>query len=234
LSNFLAVANRRVVGADLCMNSLRLAENFRRKQHLSRVSFVQMNLFRPSFSPGSFDVVLCNGVLLTTLDPEAGFASIARLVKPGGHIVIGLYNRYGRFFTNVRRVIFRITGGRGQWLDPYLRSFKLDPEKRRAWYRDQYEHPHETQHSFGDVLRWFDRYGIEFVRGIPNPIPFEPPLADNLFEASRPGTAIDHFMVQSAELCRGSQEGGFFVMIGRRPPDARVPERPVQAVGAGS
>ena len=50
----------------------------------------------PALRPEQFDVVLCNGVLHHTSDPHGGFRSIARLVKPGGHIVIGLYNKYGR------------------------------------------------------------------------------------------------------------------------------------------
>ena len=34
--------------------------------------------------------------------------------RPGGHIVIGLYNTYGRLMTDLRRLIFRLTGGRAQ------------------------------------------------------------------------------------------------------------------------
>ena len=43
--------------------------------------------------PGTiqFDVVLCNGVLHHTSDPYGGYRGIARLVKPGGLIVVGLY-----------------------------------------------------------------------------------------------------------------------------------------------
>ena len=96
LSNFLGVSCRRVVGADMCLNSLRLAERFRREHRLSRVRFVQMNLFRPCFKPGQFDVVLCNGVLHHTGDPRGGFEGLVPLVKPGGFIIVGLYNRFGR------------------------------------------------------------------------------------------------------------------------------------------
>jgi len=122
LSNFLGITCRRVVGTDLCMNSLRLGETFRREHHLSRVRFVQMNLFRPCFKPAQFDVVLCNGVLHHTSDPYGGFRALVPLVRPGGHIVIGLYNRFGRAATNARRAIFRLTGNRARWLDPYLRE----------------------------------------------------------------------------------------------------------------
>jgi hypothetical protein len=63
LSNFLGVSCQRVIGVDLCLNSLRLGEQFRDKHGLNRVRFTQMNLFRPCFKPEQFDVILCNGVL---------------------------------------------------------------------------------------------------------------------------------------------------------------------------
>ena len=99
LSNFLGISCRRVVGADLCLNSLRLGEQFRQAQSLDRVRFTQINLFRPPFRRQQFDVILCNGVLHHTSDPRRGFEALVSLLKPGGHIVIGLYNTYGRLMT---------------------------------------------------------------------------------------------------------------------------------------
>jgi SAM-dependent methyltransferase len=223
LSNFLGIACRRVIGTDLCLNSLRLGDTFRRQHALSRVRFVQMNLFRPCFRPAQFDVVLCNGVLHHTSDPYGGFKSLVPLVRPGGHIIIGLYNRYGRFATNVRRRVFRMTGGRGRWLDPYLRT-DLGVEKRRAWFADQYQHPHESTHTMGEVLRWFDETGLHFVRGVPSVSDgvddLEPPA---LFRDSPRGSALDRFMAQSRLVVTGNREGGFFIMIGRRPAPVGAP-----------
>jgi 2-polyprenyl-3-methyl-5-hydroxy-6-metoxy-1,4-benzoquinol methylase len=55
-----------------------------------------MNLFRPALRQNAFDVVVCNGVLHHTADPLGGFRSISRLVKAGGFIIVGVYNRIGR------------------------------------------------------------------------------------------------------------------------------------------
>ena len=52
-----------------------------------------MNLFRPVFKAETFDVVICSGVLHHTSDPLTGFQSISKLVKKGGYIIIGLYNK---------------------------------------------------------------------------------------------------------------------------------------------
>jgi carbamoyltransferase len=214
LTNFLGVACRRVIGTDLCMNSLKLGERFRREHNLSRVRFVQMNLFRPCFKPGQFDVVLCNGVLHHTSNPLGGFNTLVPLVKPGGFIVIGLYNTYGRLATNTRRAIFRLTGGRARWLDPYLRT-AIGSEKRRAWFADQYQHPHESTHTFGEILGWFRNSGIDFVGSVPS---FSNAPEDaGLFTATTAGSAPKRFLAQSRLIATGNREGGFFLMIGQRP-----------------
>ncbi|MEE9269707.1 MAG: methyltransferase domain-containing protein [Candidatus Krumholzibacteria bacterium] len=219
LTNFLGRSCRRVIGADLCLNSLRLGESFRREAGLERVRFMQMNLFRPALRPERFDVVLCNGVLLTTRDPFEGFQHLAGLVKPGGHIVIGLYNTYARLATDVRRQIFRVTRGRAKWIDPVLRQEGLSEDKRRAWYADQYCHPHETKQTFGEVQEWFDKTGFEFVRGVPAMRPEDDGLGgESLFDAQPRGTKLEHFLVQAMQIVApGQKEGGFFIMIGRKP-----------------
>ncbi len=219
LSNFLGIGCRRVIGTDMCLNSLRLGEEFRSRHDLSRVLFVQMNLFRPCFRPTRFDVILCNGVLHHTADPYGGFRGLLPLLKPGGHIVIGLYNRYGRLLTDLRRQLFRLTGGRARWIDPVLRRGSISTGKRDAWFADQYRHPHESKHTMGEVLRWFDECGIEFVRGIPALTPDRDGLAGaHLFEPQPRGSALDRATVQLSEIvAAGQAEGGFFVMIGRRP-----------------
>ena len=190
-------------------------------QHgLARVRFVQMNLFRPVFKPGQFDVVLCNGVLHHTADPLGGFRQLVPLVKPGGYIVIGLYNQYGRLLTDARRGLFRVTGGRARWIDPILRGGQASFDKRRAWFADQYRHPHESKHTFGEVAAWFDGAGLEFVRGVPALRMEDDGLAggNSIFEPQPRGTALDHFLAQAAEIVApGQREGGFFVMIGRKP-----------------
>jgi SAM-dependent methyltransferase len=218
LSNFLGISHRRVVGADLCLNSLRLGEAFRAEHGLDRVRFVQMNLFRPCFADHRFDVVLCNGVLHHTADPRGGFEGLVRLVKPGGHIVVGLYNRYGRLATDARRHLFRLTGGRMKWIDPILRHTGLSEGRRKAWFADQYRHPHESKHTIDEVLNWFDAMGVEFVRGVPGVLPDGPAFAaGDLFSPQPRGSRLDHALVQAKEIIAGNREGGFFLMIGRKP-----------------
>jgi carbamoyltransferase len=217
LTNLLAIGCRNVIGTDLCLNSLRLAEEFRHRHSLNRARFLQMNLFRPALQAERFDVVLCNNVLHHTSDPYGGFRSIARLVRPGGSVVIGLYNRYGRLLLDARRVVITMTGGRLRWLDPYLRTTPPSDANREAWFADQYRHPHESRHTMGEVLRWFDEQGFDFVNAVPKTRAWDRTASDErLFEPVDRGTALDRALAQAKMVTTGSREGGFFVMIGRK------------------
>lgn len=217
LSNFLGVGCRTVIGTDLCMNSLRLAEGFRKKHALSRVRFLQMNLFKPAMKPEQFDVVLCNGVLHHTSDPYGGFRSISRLVRPGGYILIGLYNTYGRLMHNARRLVFKLTGGHLKRIDPYLRTTRMSESNQEAWFADQYQHPHESKHSMGETLFWLDENGFDFVNAIPKFRVWEQFRSnESLFEPTEPGTRFQRALAQAKMIITGSQEGGFFIVIGQK------------------
>jgi SAM-dependent methyltransferase len=217
LSNFLAVSGRVVYGADLCLNSLKLGRQFSVNNALDSVHFVQMNLYKPIFPAESFDYVLCNGALPAVHDPFGGFRSIARLVRPGGYIVVGLYNWYGRLWNDLRRAIFNLTGDRFQFLDPHLARTDLDDEKKRVWFMDQYKHPQEIKHTTDEVLGWFDQTGFEFVNGLPKVTPLGRfSEFELLFDKNPRGSRLDHLLAQLQQILSGGPEGGFFVMIGQK------------------
>ncbi len=221
LSNFLArVPDRGVVAIDFCLNSLKLAQAFKQENGLDNVTFAQMNLFRPALTPESFDVVLCNGVLHHTESPEQGFLSISRLVRPRGFLIVGLYNTWGRWPTDLRRKLFRLSGGRLHFLDPHLRNPAVGPRRKHSWLMDQYYHPHESKHSMGEVIGWFAEHGFDFVHSLPSSRPFQSfSSSESLFALRPPGTPLDRFMVQLGMLLSGGREGGLFVMIGRKVPE---------------
>lgn len=216
LSNYLAATClARIHAADMTLASLRLGRDFARRNDIQRVRFLQMNLFRPCIRPGSMDFVISNGVLHHTADTREAFLSIARLVKPGGHIVIGLYNHIGRLRTDFRRVLWKLFGDRALVLDPHLRK-RLSPEKRRAWIRDQYAHPVERKHGMSETLGWFEEAGFDFVSSIP-PVSGSFGPETKLFERHSPGTPLDRLMAEAGMLFSTyGGEGGLYVMIGRR------------------
>jgi len=158
--------------------------------------------------------VISNGVLHHTHDTRKALGSISQLVKPGGHIILGLYNRIGRLRTDLRRGLRRVFGDRILVLDPRLRK-GLSPERRRAWMRDQYFHPQERKHSISEVIRWFEETGFSFVSSIPKIVgTFSE--GEQIFQPQSPGTRVDRILTEIEMLFSDlGGGGGLFVCVGK-------------------
>ena len=217
LSNFLGMGwGRTVIGADLCLNSLRLAKTFRDRCSIENAHFVQMNLFCPPFPDATFDLVISNGVLHHTSDPEGGFHAIARKLKPGGHVIIGLYNWLGRLPTLWRRALIETFGDGWAKLDPRLRGSRLNSGRWAAWYMDQYRHPHESRHSMAEVQQWFARSGIDLLLTIPPAGGEDFTEQTQLFRPHSARSRLDYVVSELEMLLTGGRDGGLYMMIGRK------------------
>ena len=197
MSLFLAVAGREVVGLDLSLASLCRAEAFRQRAGIGSARFVRANLFRAPLAPACADVVIANGVLHHTSDAAGALAALAALCRPGGHVVVGLYNRYGRALLPLYRG----------------RHAKGQSARDRAWYLDQHAHPHETRHTAEEVLGWMEELGLEFVSSHP-PLSLGEPDGPP-FTAASAGSALGRLLAQLSWLGR-AEDGGLWVMVGRR------------------
>jgi SAM-dependent methyltransferase len=215
MSLYLARADRRVVGLDLSRAALALGAAAARRYGIGNVSFVECDLSRLPLRAGAFDIVYCSGVLHHTPDPEAAFRAIAGAVKPGGHIVLGLYNLYARLPLRLRRLVARATRYRWIPFDPVLRERAVEPARREAWLRDQYRHPEEHRHSVAEVRRWFAGNGIDYVSTYPSTLIGVRP--ENLFEPAEDEWPLETLLAQLGWMRSLGGEGGLFVTIGRRP-----------------
>jgi SAM-dependent methyltransferase len=216
LSLFLGTGDRLVVGADLTRASLLLAASAARRFGIDRVRFVEMDLREPALRTGAFDVVYCSGVLHHTRDPEASFRAVARLARPGGVVVVGVYNAYARIPHRLRRGVARLTGFRWIPLDPVLRDRASEPARRLAWLRDQYRHPEEHRHTLAEVQRWFRASGVTYLRTYPTTVIGEPALhAGGLFEPAADDWGFESLLQQLRWSWTLGREGGLFVVIGR-------------------
>jgi SAM-dependent methyltransferase len=214
MSLYLARADRLVIGADLTRESLRLGAEAARRFGLDRVQFVETDLNRPGLRAGAFDVVYCSGVLHHTPDPRAAFASIARLARPGGMIVLGLYNAVARVPLLLRRSLARASNYRWIPFDPVLADRRAEPDRREAWLRDQYMHPEEHLHSLGEVRGWFAENQVEFIRAYPSAQIGEDP--EDLLEPECDHWPVEDWLAQVGWMFRLGGEGGLFVSVGRR------------------
>jgi SAM-dependent methyltransferase len=230
MSLYLARAERRVVGADLTRASLRLAIAAAHRFGLeSRVSFIEMDLQNPALRPGAFDVVYSSGVLHHTPNPRESFAHVARLARPGGIIILGLYNAVARIPLRVRRAVARASNYRFTLFDPVLRDRAAEPARREAWLRDQYQHPEEHRHTIGEVRGWFSENGVEYLRTYPSSL-----LAtdsDDLFSPAGDHWPIEEWLAQLGWMRTLGHEGGLFVIIGRASAMASAISRAPSASG---
>jgi SAM-dependent methyltransferase len=214
MSLYLARADRLVIGADLTCTSLELAAAAAHRFKVDRVLFVETDLHRPGLRPGSFDVVYSSGVLHHTPNPRASFARIAQLARPGGMIVLGVYNAIARVPHRLRRMVARWTDYRLLPFDPILRSRKHEPARREAWLRDQYLHPEEHRHTLREVQKWFVENDVEFVRAYPSALIGEDP--DDLFVFAADNWLLEGWLAQLGWIHALGHEGGLFVTVGRR------------------
>ncbi len=213
LSHFLQLNNNHVLGVDMSHASLKLAVEHKRRNGLTRSSFAQMNLFDLAIKDGSFDVVIAHGVLHHTRDAKRAFASVARKVKPGGIVMVGLYNWYARVPTWLRP---KLIGTLGPNIDFVVRRRIRDAEKARIWIADQYRNPHETWHSVDEVLGWFDECGISYRNCVPAILGTDGEAAQSMFAATDPGTYGQRVVSQLSWLFTIAREGALFDVVGQR------------------
>ena len=65
--------------------------NFRNNGSNERLQLFQADLYHLPFAPEQFDRVVCFGVLQHTPDPRRSVECLARMVKPGGELVVDFY-----------------------------------------------------------------------------------------------------------------------------------------------
>ncbi len=214
MSHFLSLNNNHVLGVDLSLSSLKLAVDHKKKNSVNRVGFVQMNIFELGIQDNSFDVVISTGVLHHTRDARVAFAEIVKKVKPGGLIVVGLYNNYARIPTWIRSKLIKVFGTR---IDYVVRNRIRDARKADIWVKDQYYNPHETWHSLGEVLEWFKENDVEYLNSHPAIIGTGgSKTGANLFEETSSGSGLMRALTQISWLGNIASEGALFVVTGRR------------------
>jgi hypothetical protein len=162
--------------------------------------------------------VTCIGVLRHTDDCLGGLAHIAdSLVDVDGRMFIGLYHAFGRrpflaHFDKMKnqRASTKELYGEFKRLRTGGGASPQDETLMRSWFRDQVLHPHETQHTFTEIMPVMDRLGFEIES-----------TSTNQFEAM---PARSELMAQEEELenigrsalAKGRYFPGFFLFMARR------------------
>lgn len=213
---FALESNNKIISLDPTLTSLNLAKDFAKKNNISNISFLNVDIFDDVLSDECFDFIWCNGVLHHTKDPYLAFKTFIKSLKKNGYVLIGLYNKFGRARTIIRKYLSKIFGLKIlKFLDPTLKKLKLDEDEKNAWIRDQYLHPIESLHTIDEVLKWFSTNNIEFISSIPSG-DFDYDY-NNIFEKKSVGTYYSRIINQISMLFNQlGSDGGLFILIGKK------------------
>ena len=130
---------------------------------LNKFEVADLFLYRPS---ALFDVVVSLGVLHHTDNCAAAVRRVCEFVKPGGHVFIGLYHKFGRQpFLDHFREMRRAGASEEAMLERYrqLHSNFDDETMLRSWFRDQVLHPRGTQHTLEEMIPVIAQAGMQLV-----------------------------------------------------------------------
>ncbi|MDH4117697.1 MAG: methyltransferase domain-containing protein [Acidimicrobiia bacterium] len=167
-----------VLAIDLSVRSLAYGALRAQRLGISNVEFAQADILGLGELGLEFDVVECVGVLHHLADPEAGWAILRRLTRPGGLMKIGLYSRRGRAFLDP---ISRMIDERG--LEPtvegirtvreFVAELPVDTPARgvmaapdfysRSGCRDLFFSEHEDRFDLPRIRRAIDLLQLEFL-----------------------------------------------------------------------
>lgn len=165
---------RHVTGVDLSDGSLARAQVQARQHHVDNVNFVKQDALALEFSDEQFDYSYSVGALHHTGQPLRGFQKMVRVTKPGGIVIISVYNAFTRGLLRPKQAVCRWLGGadidaRARW---GRRLFPLTLRKLNKRYHglnsealsyDTFGFPHESLHTANEVLNWFKQTGVEYV-----------------------------------------------------------------------
>jgi 2-polyprenyl-3-methyl-5-hydroxy-6-metoxy-1,4-benzoquinol methylase len=160
-----------------------------------------------------FDVVVSLGVLMVTNNCYAAVRRLcADFVRPGGHVMIGLYHTYGR-----KPFLDYFQGMKDQgmpekeMIEKYRELHPLKDETHLlSWFRDQVIHPHETQHTLAEMLPILEETNMELISTSINR--FEP--IESIDEILK--QEITYLDIAKERLKAKKYFPGFFVFLARK------------------
>ena len=166
----------RTLGIDLSLASL----------HASRSAapgpLVQGDNLHLPLRSGCADLVISNGVIHHTPDARAAFGELARVLRPGGTLVVSVYDRRSwyypvyRFAGGAVRALRRAIGDRGLRVTvfpffhlavlvflPLATRRRLFLPVETSWnlFHDQLTTPRATFHDFEEVAAWAREAGLD-------------------------------------------------------------------------
>ena len=167
------------LGHDVTAVDLSPASIERARRRAPGATYVQASNLDLPFEDAQFDAVVSDGVIHHTPDAFRSFSENARILKPGGHLYLGVYNRdyyYYWVYTYAGkpiRALERFRLGRALLgvtaMPVYWAVHQLKSGGERSWtgaknfFYDYIITPQATFHSREEITDWGDRLGLDLL-----------------------------------------------------------------------
>lgn len=163
-----------ITAIDISRTSLDYAMERCSTAGLNEIGFHLLPIERVAELGQQFDAIFCFGVLHHLPNPEAGWAALSEVLKPGGVMCLMVYSKIARLLVQSWRI--PIADFLGQPVtDDLLRDVRrrLMESKRASTARDFFTiggvhdlllHRHEDPFDVGRIRRNVERLGLEMVR----------------------------------------------------------------------
>jgi len=171
-----------VTGIDLSATSVRCTEELKRKYSLTNLQVHQLPLDQLHELKGTFDQIVCTGVLHHLPDPDAGLAALRSVLKPDGVMHLMVYAPYGRTGVYMLQEFAKRLGIRptdegirdliaalhalppSHPLEPLLRE--APDFRQEAALADALLHPQDRAYSVPQLFDFIERGQLTFGRWI--------------------------------------------------------------------
>lgn len=167
----------KVVAFDLSSGSLKTAEELANKLEIDNIKFHQGSLLSIPFKNATFDLVYCWGVIHHTVNPVKAYEELARILKPGGYLVLAVYRK--TIFSFVHEIIRKFClampeSMKGIFIKVVvscvglIEKFKKldvvrdDNPLLESKIEDWYFVPEKHFFSIGEMKRLFEKEGLSF------------------------------------------------------------------------
>ncbi|MDD5556335.1 MAG: class I SAM-dependent methyltransferase [bacterium] len=152
-----------VVGIDVGDGNLRAAS--RRTAGAAAVRLLKASVLALPFRDRAFDFVHCSGVLHHTPSAGAGFRELARCLRTGGLLSIGVYGKGGLLSGAISLARLLVRPVPFRWIRALVSRLPISPISR-ADILDYLYVPIQTRHTESEVRGWFDERGFGEVRRV--------------------------------------------------------------------
>ena len=209
-----------VTGIDFSERSIRCTEVLKTKYQLANLELKHLAVEQAGELGGTFDQIICTGVLHHLQDPSTGLSALRRLLAPDGTMHVMVYAPYGRAGIYMLREFCQRVGiqatdqgirevivalGSLPPNHPLCNLFRDSPDSRdEATLADALLHPQDRAYSVDQLFDFITANGLTFTRWLTQ-APYSPlcGVMQRIPQLSRTALSMQQ-QYAAVELLRGT------------------------------